>query len=173
MAFILSNPARVSETDMTAEDIDVDDVVSCINLDKGLVHGLLDLTHDELVAVLADVANKAQITNSNFKKARIDLPSFSTVKWSNFAEQYGLSPDPERVSFEAFSTPRYRLPPTFHKMMFESAWRSQDVFREPPYQTREDAKVRILDPVCQLMSVEICFLSDDAVCCPDYSPVSG
>ena len=112
-----------------AEEIDV--------VDKGLIDGLLNLTDDELVAVLADVANKAQITTVNFKKARISLPSFSTVKWSNFAEQYGLSRKPEQVRFEDFSTPRYRLPPTFHKMMFENAWRSQDA----PYQTREEAKL--------------------------------
>ena len=35
-------------------------------------------------------------------------------------------------------------------MIFENAWRSQDVFREPPCQT--GAKVRILDPVCPLLS---------------------
>ena len=139
-------------TKRRAEEINVDDVVSCINLDKGLINGLLDLTNDELVAVLADVANKAQITTVSFKETRISLPSFSTVKWSNFAEQYGLSKKPEQVRFEDFSTPRYSLPPTFHKMMFENAWRSQDVYREPPYQTREGAKVRLLDPVCLLLS---------------------
>ena len=88
-------------TKRQAEEIDVDDVVSCVNLDEGLINGLLNLTNDELVAVLADVAKKAQIANVDFKQARMNLPS---VKWSNFAEQYGLPRNPGQVRFEDFST---------------------------------------------------------------------
>ena len=42
--------------------------------------------------------------------------------------------------------------------MFENAWRSQDVYREKVDHTTEEAKVRILEPVCQPNSNYMHFL---------------
>jgi hypothetical protein len=135
-------------------DIVVEDVVEYINLDKGLVAGLLDLDKDELAAVLADVANKGSISNASFKRARIDRPSFSDAKWSELAPQLGLPVhNMESDDFPKFSTPRYRQPPSFQKAMFENGWRSQDVYRETVEKTTEEAIVRVLDAVCQLKVV--------------------
>ncbi|KAF8238934.1 hypothetical protein L208DRAFT_169657 [Tricholoma matsutake] len=112
------------------EDIVIEDVIDCINLDRGIVDGLLDLTHDELAAVLG---HKGDIPTATFKMARSALPSFSTIKWADFASQYGLPTNPE-------------------KTMFQNAWYWQDVYRETVYQTQEQARLRILEPVCQLKS---------------------
>jgi hypothetical protein len=43
------------------DDLNVNDIISSINLNKGLVEGLLHLDHDELVAVIAEIANQAEI----------------------------------------------------------------------------------------------------------------
>ncbi|KAF8239885.1 hypothetical protein L208DRAFT_1560090, partial [Tricholoma matsutake] len=82
---------------------------------------------------------------ATFKKARIDLPSFSVTKWSDLAPQFGLSLDIEQLDLETFMTPKYYLPPSLHEAMFENAWRWQDIYREKVDQTREEACMRILD----------------------------
>ncbi|KIL58137.1 hypothetical protein M378DRAFT_170927 [Amanita muscaria Koide BX008] len=127
----------------TYDDIDVDSLVDSINLD---IDGLLELDRDELAALLAHIANEARITTTMFKKARIELPSFSLAKWSKFAEQYGLPQDVSALKLEPFKTPRYCLPLSLQEAMFENAWRWQDVYREKADHTKEKSRVRILDP---------------------------
>jgi hypothetical protein len=56
------------------EDIDVDQLIDSINLDKGLRARVLDLTADELAALLADFANLANLPTAAFKKALISHP---------------------------------------------------------------------------------------------------
>jgi hypothetical protein len=108
-----------------------------------------ELTSDELAVLLADLANSANLPNATFKKARVDLPSFSAVKWSEFAKEYSLPDNASYLNLKSFKTPRYRLPPSLHQAMFENAWRWQDVYREKVEQEREEARVRLLEPVCQ------------------------
>ena len=132
------------------EDIYVDELINSINLDKGLRAGLSELTADELAALLADFANLANLSTAAFIKARIGLPSFSMVKWAEFAADYGLPRNPLRLELNPFTTPRYRLPPSLHETMFENAWRWQDVYREKADQEREEGKLRLLESVCQL-----------------------
>jgi len=62
------------------DDIDIESLVQSVPLDKGLVDGLQQLNCHELTAVLAHVANVANISTVAFKKTRIELPSFSV--WS-------------------------------------------------------------------------------------------
>ncbi|KAF8219194.1 hypothetical protein L208DRAFT_1373583 [Tricholoma matsutake] len=128
------------------EDIAVEDVIDCINLNRGIVDGLLDLTRDELAAVLGHIANKGDIPTATFKMARSALPSFLTVKWADFASQYGLPTNPEKVQFTPYSTPLYCLPPSFQKTMFQNACNWQDVYCETVYQTQEQARLRVLEP---------------------------
>lgn len=130
------------------DDIDADDIIDSMKTDKGLRAAFAELTHDELAVVLGDLANSANLPNAAFKTARLDLPSFSTAKWSEFAEQYGLHNDVSYLNLESFKTARYRLPPSFHQALSGNAWRSQDVYREKIDQEREGARVRLLEPVC-------------------------
>ena len=132
-----------------SHDIDVDYVLASMNLDKGLRAAVLELTKDELAALLGDLANHASLPTSAFKKARVDLPSFSKAKWSDFALEYGLPQVTSSLSLETFTTPKYRLPPSLHETMLQNAWRWQDVYRETMFQEREARKVRLLEPVCQ------------------------
>jgi hypothetical protein len=67
------------------EDINVDEIIDSINLDKGLRAAFSDLTPDEQAVLLADLANSANLPNATLKKTRVDLPSLSAVKWSEFA----------------------------------------------------------------------------------------
>jgi len=71
------------------------------------------------------------------------------VKWSKFAKEYSLPEDASKFNLESFKTPRYRLPPLLHQAMFVNAWNWQDVYREKIDQEREEARVRLLEPVCQ------------------------
>jgi hypothetical protein len=99
---------------------------------------------------LADLANLANLPTVAFKKARVDLPSFSMVKWTEFSREYGLPLNVSHLQLISFTTKRYRLPPSLHKAMFENAWCWQDVYREKVDQGREEARLRLLEPVCQL-----------------------
>jgi hypothetical protein len=134
------------------EDINVDELIDSINLDKGLREVFLELTADEIAALLAHFANLANIPTVAIKRARVGLPSFSTVKWAEFAIQYSLPTNSVYLNLQPFLTPRYRLPPSLHETMFENAWRWQDVYREKSNQGREQARMRLFEPVCQLNS---------------------
>lgn len=128
---------------------DIDDLAGSTNMDRGLIAGLLELDRDKLTTLLARIASEAKIPTAAFKKARIELSSFSADKWFEFAPQFGLPPKIEYVKLETFTTPKYYLPPSLHETMFENAWRWQDVYREKVDQTREGVGIRILDPVCR------------------------
>ena len=139
-------------------DIDVDEIIDSMNMTKGLRSAVLQLTPDKLAALLADLANSANLSTAALKQARVDLPLFSTVKWSQFAASLKLPRTPSQLRLVSFQTPRYRLPPSLHQAMFENAWRWQDVYREKVDQEREEAKVRLLEPVCQPHSDFVRFL---------------
>jgi len=127
---------------------------------KKLIDGLLQLDHDELVVVLAHIANEACISTDLLKTARIDLPSFSAAKWSDLAPQLGLPQNLSQVNFYTFQTPRYHLPLSLHEAMFENARLWQDVCQEKVDQIRPEASVRILDPVCRPNSGLVCLTAN-------------
>jgi hypothetical protein len=129
-------------------DTNVDNIAGSVDLERGSVAGLLHLQPDELAILLADIANKANIATADFKNSRAQLKSFSKAKWSNLSPNFGLPLNPENLQLERFETARYRLPLSFHKTSFVNAWRWQDVYREKVVQSKEEARVRILDPVC-------------------------
>ena len=124
------------------------DAVDLVNLEDGWMKKVLDIDNDTLELILCELFNQRRITNKRIKAGRISLPSFSTAKWDQFASSIGLPKEPEDGDLDSFITPVYQLPPSFHTANFESAWRAQDVYREKLGQTREEARVRILDPVC-------------------------
>ena len=53
------------------EDIDVAEIIASVNLDKGLRAGLLELTADELAALLADFANSANLPTAALKRPEL------------------------------------------------------------------------------------------------------
>ena len=82
-----------------------------MGLDKGSRSAFLELTPDDQAALLADLANSsANLPNATLKRARVELPSFSAVKWSEFAEESGLPEDASCLNLASFKTPRYRFP---------------------------------------------------------------
>ena len=91
-------------TKRSRDDIDVDQLIDSINLDKGLRAGVLELTADQLATLLADFANLANLPTAAFKKARVGLPSFSTVKWTGFAREYGLPLNASHLHLAPFTT---------------------------------------------------------------------
>jgi hypothetical protein len=130
------------------DDIDDNGTIDFVKLSKGLLSAVLQHTPDpdEHAALLADLANLAEVSNEAFKKARADLPSFSTVKWSQIAPELKLPPTPSLLGLATFRTPRYLLPPSLHQSIFENAWRWQDACFE---KLDREAGLRPLESVCQ------------------------
>jgi hypothetical protein len=126
----------------------IEDAVSLVDLEDGWMQKLLAIDSETLVLILCELCNQGRITSKRIKTGRTSLPSFSTAKWDQFASRIGLPEDPQDVDLDSFTTPIYQLPPSFHTANFESAWRAQDVYQEKASQTREETRVRILDPVC-------------------------
>jgi hypothetical protein len=109
----------------------------------------------DLAYVLAALANAGNISDSQIKKARIGLPSFSAEKWTKVAPQFGLPKVATTVKFDSYTITPVLLPPSFHDTIAEAAWRIQDVYQERISQEREQARVRAFDAVCP--TVEECF----------------
>ncbi|KAF8816701.1 hypothetical protein BYT27DRAFT_6384297 [Phlegmacium glaucopus] len=126
--------------------VELENAIQSVNLDRGWIDELLALEKDDLALVLGDLVNRSRISNTAIKRARSALPSFSAARWAGFAKELRPPLDPEHPVLRHFATPSYWLPPSFHEAIFENSWRTQDVYREKSDQTREEARIRILDP---------------------------
>ena len=107
-----------------------EEVTALVDLEEGWLDKFLELPTDKLAKLLADIANHGKVKTAAIKKARTSLPSFSGAKWNDFAERFGLHNRLENNRFEQVVTPMYHLPPSIHEIMFEAAWRTQDVYQE-------------------------------------------
>ena len=128
-------------------------IATSIHLPPGWMQQLLVLGPD-LAYILAALANAGNISASQIKKARIG-PSFSAVKWTEVAPQFGLSDDLTTAKFDSYPITPVLLPPSFHETIAEAAWRIQDVYQERISQEREETRIRAFDAVCP--TVEECF----------------
>jgi hypothetical protein len=143
----------------------LDEVLESENLDERLLNKLMEIEPENLALILGHIANRSNLTNAQFKKARTAVPSFSKAKWNLFAEQFSLPESAESLKLEPFNTPFYCLPPSFHEPIFEAAWRVQDVYRER-MQQKEEARVRILDPVCRrFYYTPLCYIFTTGILC--------
>lgn len=104
---------------------------------------------EQLTLLVAEIANQRHIDTRSFKKARMDLPSFSSVRWTEFATKAGFPESPDDLPLHLFTTPVYNLPPSFHKLIFENSWRALDVYQEKHELRQEASSLRILDSVCK------------------------
>ena len=131
-----------------ADDADVETAIQAAGIEDGdWIQKLLEVNTEQLTLIVSHIINKSNIDNRSIKKARTELPSFSTEKWIDFAARAGLPENPCYLKLEYFGVPVYLLPPSFHKAVFENSWRAQDVYQEVVEQTRGESRVRILDPV--------------------------
>ena len=136
-----------------AEDANVETAIRAAGIkDDDWMQKLLEVDKEQLILIVSLIVNKSNIDNKSIKKARTELSSFSTAKWIDFAVRAGLPDNPSYLQLEYFDTPIYQLPPSFHKAVFENSWRSQDVYQEAVEQTREESRLRIMDPVSQRYS---------------------
>ena len=131
-----------------ADDANVETAIQAAGIeDDDWIQKLLKVDKEQLILIVSLIVNKSNIDNKSIKRARTELPSFSTEKWIDFAARAGLPEHPSYLQLEYFDTPVYQLPPSFHKAVFENSWRAQDVYQEAVEQTREESRARILDPV--------------------------
>jgi hypothetical protein len=128
------------------DDSDVETAIQSTGIkDDDWIQKLLEVDKEELILIVSLIVNKSNIDNRSIKRARIELPSFSTAKWTDFAARAGLPENPSCLEPDDYETPVYQLPPSFHESVLENSWRTQDVYQEAVEQTREET--RILDPV--------------------------
>ena len=84
-----------------------EEVTVTVNLEEGWLGKFLELPTDELAKLLADIANHGKVKTATIEKARTSLPSFSGVKWIDFAERFGLCDRLENNQFKKVITPIY------------------------------------------------------------------
>ena len=99
--------------------------------------------------LLAHVAQKAGVTEKEFKKIRLTLPSSLQEKWEKVAPSLGLATNLiyPGIKLPWHSPPMCYLPPSFHKELCQAGWRLMDVYQERTYQDREAIKFKLLEPV--------------------------
>jgi hypothetical protein len=116
----------------------------------------LNLGPENLVNVLAELANDRQVSASQLKEARIGLPSFLSAKWTGIVPKFSLNTvfTMARHEFDSFSIPPVLLLPSFHKTIAEVTWRILDIRGKKSHE-REEAQVRVFDTVYP--TVEKCF----------------
>jgi len=91
-----------------------------IELPSGWVNRL---TGDPNAALLlAHIAQKAGVTEKEFKKIRLTLPSFWQAKWEKFAPSLGLATNLiyPGIKLPRYSPPMCYLPPSFHKELYQA-----------------------------------------------------
>src|SRR6266852_1481166 len=127
------------------DNVEVEEAMQAVGIeDNDWLQKLLAVEREQLVLIISCLVNEKSIDNRSIKRARTELPFFSTAKWINFAAKAKLPENPFYLQLTDFETPVYQLPPSFHKAIFENSWRAQDVYQEVVEQTREE--YRILDP---------------------------
>jgi hypothetical protein len=123
--------------------------------DDDWIQKVFEVDKEHLILIISLVVNKGNIDIRSIKKARTELPSFSAAKWTDFAARAGLPENPSYFKLDDYETPVHQLPPSFHESVFENSWRTQDVYQEAVDQTREESRVRILDPVRTVKDTEV------------------
>jgi hypothetical protein len=125
-----------------ADNSDVETAIHAAGIkDDDWIQKLLEVDKEHLILIIGLIVNKGNIDNSRIKKARIELPSFSAAKWTDFAARAGLPESPQYLELDDYETPVYQLPPSFHESVFENSWRTQDVYQEAAAQTREESRL--------------------------------
>lgn len=125
---------------------DVEEVIKAIPLPPGWVNTLV--THPDIAAILAHIAQQAGVTDNPFKRSKLDLPSLSRATWEDVSTELNLPPSPGLLNLRPrFSPPACFLPPSLHKAMFQAGWQAMDVYQEIGHQDREAARVKLFEPV--------------------------
>jgi hypothetical protein len=99
---------------------------------------------EEVTKALLSLQTLYGITENDFKKAKIENPSFSGAAWAKVSEQFGLEQFRD-IPEEPFA--KLLLPPSVHEQIMLAAAKWVGVYNEPYRHTREAARVRILDAV--------------------------
>jgi hypothetical protein len=101
---------------------------------------------------VGQLANLLGVPDREIENARAPSPdSFSGTEWQCVGGRYNL---PRRfprgagfASLEAHVGLACYLPLSFHKHVFDAAWKAADVYGDARFQTQEAARLRVLDPV--------------------------
>jgi len=86
------------------------------------------------------------------------VTSFSNARWPTVAPKFGLEAAQDIHQLNYFSVKRLSLPPSFHKLVMCIASQWLDVYQETTSQSKEAARVRLLEPVCCTRFLETCLI---------------
>jgi hypothetical protein len=101
---------------------------------------------------VGQLAGLLGVPDREIENARAPSPdSVSGIEWHDVGGRYNL---PRRfphgaafAALEAHAGLACYLPLSFHKHVFEAAWKAADVYGDPQFQSKEAARLRMLDPV--------------------------
>ncbi|KAJ7129504.1 hypothetical protein C8R44DRAFT_666272 [Mycena epipterygia] len=124
------------------------DIIEDVMEEAGLTSDVLATlkTHPESTKIVAELANRLGIKNSALKRARLELPSFWDITWSQVADHFHLSRTFNILTFGAIrNVTLCYLPPSFHRELFTRGWSAMDVYAEPLEQGLDAPRTRLLD----------------------------
>lgn len=123
-----------------------------------VIDTLKGLDADDASTVLAFLGNEAGVNELKLKRKRIALlPSFSSEKWADIAGELDLPARIKDLHLDHFSPPSCILPSSLQKRMFMGCWDAMEVYQEKLSQTRNAARLKLLEPVTQIfLSKQLC-----------------
>jgi hypothetical protein len=102
---------------------------------------------EDVGEVILDMMRHENLTLEDLKVLSQKLPSFARAEWKKVAPSLGLDSGFDKYQFKPLSLPHAYLPPLFHKRVMKDSMQWLDVYRERGIQSREAARVRLMDAV--------------------------
>ncbi|KAJ7213602.1 hypothetical protein GGX14DRAFT_445532, partial [Mycena pura] len=129
---------------ITDEDSDIEDLMEDVGLTPKVLATLK--AHPEATKIVAEVVNRLGIKDSALKRARLELPSYLNITWSQVASHFRLSHTFTRLDFDPIpGVTLCYLPPSFHHELYMRSWSAMNVYAEPAERMLEAPRVRLLD----------------------------
>jgi hypothetical protein len=97
------------------------------------------------------MVQKKKLTLEELEPVLDKLPSSPKTEWEKAAQAFGLNPDLDKYQLRRVEVPRAYLPPSFHERVMEDSIRWLDVYQESGSPMRKDARLRLMDAVCQCL----------------------
>ncbi|KAJ7213604.1 hypothetical protein GGX14DRAFT_619159 [Mycena pura] len=135
------------------EDSDIEDLMEEVGLTPEVLATLK--THPKSTKIVADIVNRLGIKDSALTRARLELPSFLNITWSQVASRFALSRSFSWLNFVIDPIPGVTLcylPPSFHRELYMRSWSAMNVYAEPTEHISEVPRVRLLD-IARLVSL--------------------
>ena len=133
------------------EDSEINSLIEDVGLTFEVLASLAE--HSEATKIVAEIVNRLKIKDSALKRARLELPSYLNITWSQVASHFGLSSVFTLLDFDPIpGVTLCYLPPSFHRELYMRSWSAMNVYAEPTKRMLEAPRVRLLN-IARLVSI--------------------